>query len=46
MDTVRDVLADAGKLTRSVAFGFTEGSLSLVVGIGAQLWDRLYDVPG
>lgn len=44
-DTVRDVLGDAGMLTRSVAFGFPAGGLSLVVGIGAELWDRLYDVP-
>lgn len=41
-ETVREVLGDAGMLTRSVAFGFPEGGLSLFVGIGAQLWDRLY----
>lgn len=44
-DTVRDLLGDAGMLTRSVAFGFPAGGLSLVVGIGAELWDRLYDTP-
>jgi len=44
-ETVRDVLGDAGMLTRSVAFGFPEGGLDLVVGVGAHLWDRMYDVP-
>ncbi len=44
-DAVRDLLADTGMLTRSVAFGFPEGALSLVVGIGAELWDRISDRP-
>ena len=43
--SVRDVLGDAGMLTRSVAFGFPEGGLDMIVGIGAHLWDRMYDVP-
>jgi putative iron-dependent peroxidase len=39
---VRDVLADAGGLRRSVGFRVPEARLTLVVGIGSSLWDRLY----
>jgi putative iron-dependent peroxidase len=42
---VRDVLADAGGLRRSVGFRVPEGGLSCVVGIGAGLWDRLFGAP-
>jgi putative iron-dependent peroxidase len=38
---IRDVLADAAGIKRSVGFRVPEGELSLVVGIGAALWDRL-----
>jgi porphyrinogen peroxidase len=44
-DAVRDVLADVGGLKRSVGFRIPEGELSCVVGIGSQLWDRLYGRP-
>jgi putative iron-dependent peroxidase len=44
-DPVRDLLADAGGLKRSVGFRLPEAELTLVVGIGAQLWDRLFDQP-
>ena len=44
-DDVRDLLADLGGLTRSVGFRHPEKGLSCVVGVGAELWDRLYDVP-
>jgi putative iron-dependent peroxidase len=36
-----DVLADASGVKRSVGFRVPEAELSLVVGIGAALWDRL-----
>jgi porphyrinogen peroxidase len=38
---IADVLADAAGLKRSVGFRVPEAELSLVVGIGADLWDRL-----
>jgi porphyrinogen peroxidase len=41
-DTVRDLLADAPGLKRSVGFRVLEGELTCVVGIGSDLWDRLY----
>jgi putative iron-dependent peroxidase len=44
-DPVRDLLADARGLKRSVGFRLPEAELTLVVGIGAQLWDRLFDQP-
>jgi porphyrinogen peroxidase len=44
-EAVRDVLADVGGLKRSVGFRIPEGELSCVVGIGSQLWDRLYGRP-
>jgi putative iron-dependent peroxidase len=44
-DRVRDLLADAGGLRRSVGFRVPEGELSCVVGIGSRLWDRLFGVP-
>ena len=40
--TVGDVLGNAGGLRRSVGFRVPEAGLSLVVGIGSTLWDRLY----
>lgn len=42
---VRDLLADAGGLLRSVGFRAPEAHLSQVIGIGSKLWDRLYDGP-
>ena len=44
-DTVRDLLADASGLKRSVGFRIPEGELSCVVGIGATAWDRLFGSP-
>src|SRR6185503_16944078 len=39
------VLADVTGLKRSVGFRIPEGELSCVVGIGAELWDRLIGAP-
>jgi porphyrinogen peroxidase len=44
-DEVLDLLGDVAGLNRAVGFRDPEGELSCVVGIGAQLWDRLYDLP-
>lgn len=40
--TVREVLADSGGLLRSVGFRSPVENLSLVIGIGSAVWDRLY----
>ncbi len=42
---VLDVLADLPGITRGVSFRGPDDGLNCVVGIGADLWDRLYDVP-
>ncbi len=42
---VGELLADVSGLTRAVAFRAPEDELTCVVGIGAGLWDRLYDGP-
>jgi putative iron-dependent peroxidase len=42
---VRDLLADASGLKRSVGFRIPEGQLTCVVGIGAGVWDRLFGAP-
>jgi putative iron-dependent peroxidase len=44
-DQLRDVLADVSGLKRSVGFRLPEGELTCVVGIGSQLWDRLFGGP-
>ncbi|HEX7738182.1 MAG TPA: Dyp-type peroxidase [Marmoricola sp.] len=44
-DDVRDALADVASITRAVGFKVPEADLTCVVGIGADLWDRLYDRP-
>jgi len=44
-DEVRDVLADLSGLVRAVRFRAPESGLICVTGIGAELWDRVYDVP-
>ncbi len=41
-DAVRDLLADVSGLRRSVGFRLPEGELTCVVGIGAELWERLF----
>ena len=45
-DEVRDVLADASGLRRSVGFRFPEAELTCVTGIGSAAWDRLFGAPG
>jgi putative iron-dependent peroxidase len=44
-DDVRDLLADVAGLTRSVGVRISEGDLRCIVGIGAELWDRLFGDP-
>lgn len=39
---VAEFLGDVADVTRAVSFGASEADLSCVVGIGSQLWDRLY----
>jgi putative iron-dependent peroxidase len=42
---VRELLADVAGLSRSVGFRIPDGELTCVVGIGAELWDRLFGGP-
>ena len=42
---VRDVLADLRALKRAVGFRIPEAALSCVVGIGSELWDRMFSGP-
>jgi putative iron-dependent peroxidase len=42
---VRELLADASGLRRSVGFRIPDGDLTCVVGIGSELWDRLLGSP-
>jgi putative iron-dependent peroxidase len=44
-DTVREVLANVGGIRRAVGFRVPEAGLSCVVGIGSELWDRMYGAP-
>jgi putative iron-dependent peroxidase len=44
-DEVRDVLAGASGLRRSVGFRFPEAELTLVTGVGSEAWDRLFGAP-
>jgi putative iron-dependent peroxidase len=44
-DDLRDVLADASGLRRSVGFRVPDGGLTCVIGVGAELWDRLFGAP-
>jgi putative iron-dependent peroxidase len=44
-EEVRDLLADVTGLKRSVGFRIPEGGLTCVVGLGAKLWDRLFERP-
>ena len=44
-DEVRDLLADASGLKRSVGFRLPEFGLTCVVGVGSELWDRLFGTP-
>lgn len=42
---VVDLLTDVSALVRAVGFRIPERGLSCVVGIGARLWDRLFELP-
>jgi putative iron-dependent peroxidase len=42
---LREMLADVSGLKRSVGFRLPEGELTCVVGIGSDLWDRLFNGP-
>nr|WSY57226.1 Dyp-type peroxidase [Streptomyces sp. NBC_00886] len=44
-ETVRQLLADLGGLTRSIGFRAPDGRLSCVTGVGSEVWDRLFDGP-
>jgi putative iron-dependent peroxidase len=44
-DSVRDVLADASGLRRSVGFRVPDSALTCVVGLGSAVWDRLFGDP-
>src|SRR4029079_8665861 len=44
-DPVRDLLADASGVRRSVGFRIPEAGLTCVVGIGASAWERLFGAP-
>jgi putative iron-dependent peroxidase len=44
-DVIRDLIADASGLKRSVGFRVPEATLTLIVGIGAGLWARLFGEP-
>ena len=42
-DAVRELLADVNGLRRSVGFRIPESELTCVVGVGAAVWERLFD---
>ena len=44
-DAIREFLANVNGLRRSVGFRVPEAALSCVTGIGAPLWDRLFEPP-
>ncbi|MEP7034963.1 MAG: Dyp-type peroxidase [Dermatophilaceae bacterium] len=44
-DDVRGLFPDVASLTRAVGFRALDGGLACVVGIGSQLWDRLFAEP-
>jgi putative iron-dependent peroxidase len=44
-EEVRDLFTDIAGLTRSVGFRIPGGELSCVVGIGSDMWDRLFGGP-
>ncbi|HWE11351.1 MAG TPA: Dyp-type peroxidase [Solirubrobacteraceae bacterium] len=44
-EIVRELLADVGGLKRSVGFRVPEGDLTCVVGIGSELWKRMFGRP-
>ena len=44
-DVVRDLIPDLSGLGRSVGFRIPEAELQVVVAIGSDAWDRLFDGP-
>lgn len=42
---VRELLSDLGGLRRSVGFRVLEAGLTCVAGIGAEAWERLFEIP-
>lgn len=44
-DQVRDALTEVSGLTRSVGFRYPADNLLCVVGLGANLWTRMFDAP-
>jgi putative iron-dependent peroxidase len=44
-EPTREFLADLSGLRRSVGFRIPEGELTCVVGLGSELWDRLFGPP-
>ena len=44
-EVVRDLLSEVPGIARSVGFRAPEGELSVVVGVGSDVWDRLFDAP-
>lgn len=44
-EAIRGLLADVSGLRRSVGFRIPEGGLTCVVGVGSELWDRLFGLP-
>ncbi len=42
-DAIRELLADLSGLKRSVGFRVPEAELTCIAGVGALLWDRLFD---
>jgi putative iron-dependent peroxidase len=44
-DVVRELLPDVEGLRRSVGFRVPEGELTCVIGLGSELWDRLFGGP-
>ncbi|MBM7458220.1 Dyp-type peroxidase [Rhodococcus coprophilus] len=44
-DEVRSLLEDLSGLRRSVGFRIPDGGLSVVTGIGSEMWDRLFGGP-
>ncbi|MBA8889811.1 putative iron-dependent peroxidase [Dokdonella fugitiva] len=45
LDRVRELFGDVAGLVRAVGFRNPEGALSCVVGVGSEVWDRLFAGP-
>ena len=44
-EEIRELLADVSGLKRSVGFRIPNGELSCVIGLGSELWDRVFGEP-